>query len=390
MAKKKKITRKPTNSVTVSNDSIEETPSIQGLVSEGEQVEEFHDTCENLMLDTGIKLGVKCKEIWSKFNANQVPTPSSRLKYTKPICVGDQIVAKLDLEEIEVEALLWKNAILCIVLGVNPPFTVFEGFIKRIWGNLGVEKIKSYIQVNVINEDNQLVHCKVKFYGQVEEFKCLGSFYTWTNKHEVGDGIFSKLDRVFTNNIWLDEFPNTYDCFKWEIVSDHCLCLIHFQELNNVGVKPFRYGNHWSSYSRFEQTVMDSWNKPVAGVGLAGLVQKMLRLKHVLKIFSRNNVGIWLWSTRKLKTVSALSRRQLLPNQMMCTSRLLFQKCSRKRRIENIITTFMKGDTIVDNFEEVVKHFVKHFETFMGSKSNASVWIDDNCIKQAKCLNLEQ
>uniref|UniRef100_A0A803P6E6 Uncharacterized protein n=1 Tax=Cannabis sativa TaxID=3483 RepID=A0A803P6E6_CANSA len=53
--------------------------------------------------------------------------------------------------------------------------------------------------------------------GQVEEFKSSGSFYTWTNKHEVGDRIFSKLDRVFINNIWLDEFPNTDACFKWEV-----------------------------------------------------------------------------------------------------------------------------------------------------------------------------
>uniref|UniRef100_A0A803PPI9 DUF4283 domain-containing protein n=1 Tax=Cannabis sativa TaxID=3483 RepID=A0A803PPI9_CANSA len=34
-----------------------------------------------------------------------------------------------------------KNSVVCIVLGANPPFRVFEGFIKRVWGNLGVEKI---------------------------------------------------------------------------------------------------------------------------------------------------------------------------------------------------------------------------------------------------------
>ncbi|KAF4365924.1 hypothetical protein G4B88_008397 [Cannabis sativa] len=32
--------------------------------------------------------------------------------------------------------------------------------------------------------------------GQVEEFRCTGSFFTWTNKHEVGNLIFSKLDRL--------------------------------------------------------------------------------------------------------------------------------------------------------------------------------------------------
>ncbi|XP_062103162.1 uncharacterized protein LOC133814183 [Humulus lupulus] len=35
---------------------------------------------------------------------------------------------------------------VCIVLGANPPFAVFEGFINRIWGKLGIERIA---QMNV-------------------------------------------------------------------------------------------------------------------------------------------------------------------------------------------------------------------------------------------------
>uniref|UniRef100_A0A803QH07 Reverse transcriptase domain-containing protein n=1 Tax=Cannabis sativa TaxID=3483 RepID=A0A803QH07_CANSA len=55
--------------------------------------------------------------------------------------IGDQIVAKLDRDEVECEASLWKNSIVCIVLGANPAFRVFEGLIKSVWGNLVVERI---------------------------------------------------------------------------------------------------------------------------------------------------------------------------------------------------------------------------------------------------------
>ncbi|KAF4396323.1 hypothetical protein G4B88_019123 [Cannabis sativa] len=58
-----------------------------------------------------------------------------------------------------------------------------------------------------------------------------------------------------------------------------------------------------------------------------------------------------------------------------------FHVVMRKRRLENEITTFTTGDTIVDDFEEVVNHFVKHFETSMGSKSTGSSTIDEACIK---------
>ncbi|KAF4400617.1 hypothetical protein G4B88_023025 [Cannabis sativa] len=52
-----------------------------------------------------------------------------------------------------------------------------------------------------------------------------------------------------------------------------------------------KYGNHWSSYLGFEETVMGSWRKPTVYEGLAGLVQKVLRLKHELKVFCKENIG---------------------------------------------------------------------------------------------------
>uniref|UniRef100_A0A803P1F7 DUF4283 domain-containing protein n=1 Tax=Cannabis sativa TaxID=3483 RepID=A0A803P1F7_CANSA len=91
----------------------------------------FLDPCEEL--ETDLKEG---DEGLTGVNSN-----SRSLDYTEPIKIGDQFVAKLDLEEVEIEASYWKSAIVRIVLGANPPFKVFEGFIKRILRNLGVEKI---------------------------------------------------------------------------------------------------------------------------------------------------------------------------------------------------------------------------------------------------------
>uniref|UniRef100_A0A803NHR2 Reverse transcriptase domain-containing protein n=1 Tax=Cannabis sativa TaxID=3483 RepID=A0A803NHR2_CANSA len=67
-----------------------------------------------------------------------------------------------------------------------------------------------------------------------------------------------------------------------------------------------------------------------------------------------------------------------------------FHVIMRKERLENRITTFMKGDVIIDDFEEVVKHLVKHFENFMDNKSSAISIIDEACVKQGNYLSLEQ
>lgn len=33
------------------------------------------------------------------------------------------------------------SAVVCYVLGANPPLSVMEGYFKRIWGKLGLDKI---------------------------------------------------------------------------------------------------------------------------------------------------------------------------------------------------------------------------------------------------------
>uniref|UniRef100_A0A803P697 Uncharacterized protein n=1 Tax=Cannabis sativa TaxID=3483 RepID=A0A803P697_CANSA len=67
-----------------------------------------------------------------------------------------------------------------------------------------------------------------------------------------------------------------------------------------------------------------------------------------------------------------------------------FHAAMRKRKLDNRITTYSKDDSIIDDFEEVVKHFVGHFEKFMGNKSSAISSIDQNCIAQGNCLSVEQ
>ncbi|XP_062114732.1 uncharacterized protein LOC133825855 [Humulus lupulus] len=164
MGRRRKVILKP--AVVSDESTVEVLSSHAEATVETVTAEEFHEPCAELESDRGVEeVDEGCtirsssravnwaeevegkdfqnfaKEVWSKFKSNQVLTPSTRLDFSEPMKLGDQVVARLDLEEVEVEASFWRNAIVCIVLGANPPFRVFEGFIKRIWGNLGIEKI---------------------------------------------------------------------------------------------------------------------------------------------------------------------------------------------------------------------------------------------------------
>ncbi|XP_062103395.1 uncharacterized protein LOC133814454 [Humulus lupulus] len=264
--------------------------------------------------------------------------------------------------------------------------------------------------------------------GQVDEFKCSGAHFTWSNKHEVGDRIYSKLDRVFINDYWLDIFPKSEACFKWDYISDHSYCVIKSQEFNKVGFKPFRYFNHWMSYRSYKETVLNSWFSSLdSGGGLSKIVQKLFRVKHVLKRFSREVVGDVVLDYKLAKEDFNIAQEALASNpsdillQLAVTQKQenfsvmlnryssflkqqskikwvnfsdensrYFHAIMRKRRLENRITSFCVGDKIEDDYSTVVEHFLNHFRKFMGSSSSATEGIDLTCLNKGRRLSLEQ
>lgn len=55
--------------------------------------------------------------------------------------LSNNTVVKIDDEDIRSEVDFWSSSIICYVIGANPPVYVMEGFIRRIWKNLGVDKV---------------------------------------------------------------------------------------------------------------------------------------------------------------------------------------------------------------------------------------------------------
>ncbi|XP_062074810.1 uncharacterized protein LOC133778804 [Humulus lupulus] len=126
---------------------------------------------------------------------------------------------------------------------------------------------------------------------QMAALKSIGSKYTWSNKQDEGDRVYSKIDHAFTNEDWVDELPNTIAEFQWDVTSDHCYCLIKSHKHGNLGTKPLRFFNLWIAHRGFKDVVKGNWNKPMAVRGLQGMIKKLLRLKHALRAFNRDEIG---------------------------------------------------------------------------------------------------
>ena len=63
------------------------------------------------------------------------------LNYIPAQTVNGNKFAHLEQVDVQAEIDYWNNAVLCIVLGANPPIEVIIGFINRIWKAYTLDKI---------------------------------------------------------------------------------------------------------------------------------------------------------------------------------------------------------------------------------------------------------
>ncbi|XP_062085745.1 uncharacterized protein LOC133791852 [Humulus lupulus] len=214
--------------------------------------------------------------------------------------------------------------------------------------------------------------------GLVDELRARGSHFTWTNKQMNEGRIFSRLDRVFKNEDWLDIFPHSEAVFNWELHSDHCYCIIKPDIAVNYGVKLFRFFNIWAKHDQFKSTVMQSWCRPMRGTGLVRLCNKLRRLQLVLQRFNRHIMGDVAHNFFEAKEKYQVAQVSL-------------QGDPHSLRLQKIEADAVnESGQSIENFDAVFDHFVNHFTKIMGSKSMASSTIQKSCFELGHQLTLDQ
>ena len=59
--------------------------------------------------------------------------------------------------------IFWESVVVCFFLGVNPPLHVMEGYVKRIWKDLSIDKIvmvaKGVYLVRFLEQQDRVKAC---------------------------------------------------------------------------------------------------------------------------------------------------------------------------------------------------------------------------------------
>lgn len=68
-------------------------------------------------------------------------------------------IPEIELDDVYEEIEYWKNVVVCYILGPSPPKHVMEGFLQRIWGTKGIDRIaimgNGVYMVRFCNQEDQ-------------------------------------------------------------------------------------------------------------------------------------------------------------------------------------------------------------------------------------------
>ncbi|XP_074304878.1 uncharacterized protein LOC141639720 [Silene latifolia] len=108
------------------------------------------------------------------------------------------------------------------------------------------------------------------------------AYFTWNNKLDPGSMVFSRIDRVMSNDEWLLQFPDVSIMFHPEGLFDHCPCTILLAPHDIRRKGNFKYFNMWGK-DTISRTCPEIWDSDVEGYKMFQLVKKLKWLKLPLK-----------------------------------------------------------------------------------------------------------
>uniref|UniRef100_A0A803PPY1 Reverse transcriptase zinc-binding domain-containing protein n=1 Tax=Cannabis sativa TaxID=3483 RepID=A0A803PPY1_CANSA len=229
-----------------------------------------------------------------------------------------------------------------------------EGRILLVWR-------KGFVHVEVEEESNQHVHCRIKMIGQQKDF--FATFIYGANSIDGRLELWRCLSGINVSKAWI-------------ILGDFNAVFHHEDRLggNPISAAELVDSNNWLMQAKdYKQLVMDSWSRPIRSHGLKGVFYKTMRLKHKLKAFNKSSIGDIgnSYDEAKAEYKDAQSDLQAAP---LGSSKIEKRKQGR----------------LNDHFPEVVQHFLNHFQNIMGKEKPTSRPIQQDCIDMGSILTLDQ
>ncbi|XP_048497943.1 uncharacterized protein LOC125496507 [Beta vulgaris subsp. vulgaris] len=262
---------------------------------------------------------------------------------------------------------------------------------------------------------------------EVQDMVSVGPFYTWSNKQEGEERVYSKIDRVFVNEAWMVKFEGAKAHFLPESISNHTPCIIHFEDNQGGASKVFRFFNMWTQAAEFEAIVMRGWHKQYTGCAMFKVVRRLKGLKGDLKELNKSkfsnieneadlaykklisiqkqlhsdlrNHELQASESEARRRYMALNqaRMSFLQQKVKCewlkggdSNTTYFHACLRRRGQNHIYKVKDRWGVWAENQEEIEKAFMEFYKDLLGNEFPNRKKVSNSVLNEGEKLNSRQ
>ncbi|XP_048493001.1 uncharacterized protein LOC125493579 [Beta vulgaris subsp. vulgaris] len=240
---------------------------------------------------------------------------------------------------------------------------------------------------------------------ELVDVKASGRHFTWNNKQEGNDRVFSRIDRVIATHDWVDKYDMAEASFLPEGNYDHTPILLCVYP-DEAQKRPFKFHNMWCNHNSLLTTVRQAWEGNVQGSAMYKVCMKLKKVKAALRNMNKEGFGdveaavikaqhelnkaqdllhrnpadsgygksekeALLALKRAKKNQFALLQQQAKINWLKCgdENTRVFYQAIKQRRTQNKIHAINRSDgTWVDNKRDVEVAFLEYYENLFARK----------------------
>ncbi|KAK9756010.1 hypothetical protein RND81_01G066800 [Saponaria officinalis] len=244
---------------------------------------------------------------------------------------------------------------------------------------------------DILDFNEYILHC------QLEDMHSLGCEFTWTNKQDAEDRIWSKLDRVLINGNWMSRFPSSFAKFYPAGISDHSPTVVSIFA-DKVWKPRFSFLNCWMLEPGYHNLVITAWDTSVYGSPFHRLFAKLRGVRKELQ--KLHKVGFSSIQGRIAQSKHELERCQTaLQGQPMCSTLIQQEKefmLRQRAKMENIVHSDSSSKVfytqITDHngqlrrgLEQVAEGFIDYYSYLLGTTTQ-TIDLDRDFIAQGASL----
>ncbi|XP_059669008.1 uncharacterized protein LOC132314126 [Cornus florida] len=271
------------SSPIIKNRTDKEVPSLKGLLpdSQGEIVSVLSDEAIDFGNPARNTINTSKDVLCSSSNPNE---SSQKINNKKNSIGWDPLMFAVTMVNEMDQCLLLKVHILQtdVMLFCTPVYAsnTIAGR-RRLWGQLIIQSSIINGPWLVVGDWNATRFHSDKKGGRMVPKKLLAEFndclqhaglielfatngeWTWCNRQGSDRRILAKLDRVFTNNAWLQMFTCTKISYSASTSSDHYGVVINIFRQFASGPKPFKMLKVWCLHEGISKVIKQAWDVPI-------------------------------------------------------------------------------------------------------------------------------